>query len=208
MRTRERRVPHRERCTATVTSLPGGAAVTLGAEDGALELRRLAHLVRRGGYRRRVDLTDTTWRAALVVVGGLVLALLVGWLLLLAVLWRVSAGRTTWRDALRLLPDLVRLVRRLAADRDLPRGVRVRLWLLLGYLALPIDLVPDVLPVIGWADDVLAVVLVLRSVVRRAGPVALERHWPGTPEGLAAVRAACGLGGPTPRSRADAEGAG
>ena len=140
-----------------------------------------------------MDLPGTTWQTALAVVGGLVVAIVVCWLLLLAVLWRVSRGRTTWRDALRLLPDLVRLVRRLAGDRGLPRGVRVRLWLLLGYLALPVDLVPDVLPVIGWADDVIAVVLVLRSVARRAGPEALERHWPGTPEGLAAVRAACGL---------------
>ncbi|WP_257570951.1 DUF1232 domain-containing protein [Streptomyces sp. NP160] len=137
--------------------------------------------------------TGGAWGTLLAVAGGLVVALLVCWLLLLAVLWRVSRGRTTWRDALRLLPDLLRLVRRLAADRSLPRGVRVLLWLLLGYLALPVDLVPDVLPVIGWADDVIAVVLVLRSVVRRAGPQALERHWPGTPEGLAAVRSVCGL---------------
>ena len=51
----------------------------------------------------------------------------------------------------------------------------------------PVDLVPDVVPVIGYADDAVAVALVLRSVVRVAGPEALERHWPGTPEGLAAL---------------------
>ena len=72
-------------------------------------------------------------------------------------------------DALRLLPDLVGLLRRLAADRSLPRGVRVRLCLLLGYLAVPIDLVPDFVPVLGYADDAIVVALVLRSVVRRAG---------------------------------------
>ena len=59
---------------------------------------------------------------------------------------------------------------------------------LLGYLALPFDLVPDVIPVLGWADDAIVVALVLRSVVRRAGPEALARHWPGSPEGLAALR--------------------
>lgn len=139
-----------------------------------------------------VDLSGA-WGTALAVAGGLVVALVLCWLLLLAVLWRVSRGRTSWRDALRLLPDLLRLVRRLAADRTLPRGVRVRLWLLVAYLASPVDLVPDVLPVIGWADDVLVVVLVLRSVARRAGPQALERHWPGTPDGLAAIRSLCGL---------------
>jgi uncharacterized membrane protein YkvA (DUF1232 family) len=86
-----------------------------------------------------------------------------------------------------LLPDVVRLVRRLAADRGLPRGVRVRLGLLLVYLLSPIDLVPDFLPVIGYADDVVVVAWALRAVVRRAGPEALERHWPGTPAGLAVV---------------------
>jgi uncharacterized membrane protein YkvA (DUF1232 family) len=83
---------------------------------------------------------------------------------------------------------VVRLLRRLAADSTLPRGVRIRLWLLLAYLAMPFDLVPDAIPVLGYADDAIVVAVGLRSVTRRAGPAALERHWPGTPDGLAAVR--------------------
>ena len=117
-------------------------------------------------------------------VGGLVLL----WLLLVAALWATRPDELRLRELLRLLPDVLRLVRRLAADRTLPRGVRVRLWLLLGYLALPVDLVPDVVPVLGYADDAIVVALVLRSVVRRAGPDAVARHWPGTPDGLAALR--------------------
>lgn len=97
------------------------------------------------------------------------------------------------RRAARLIPDVARLVPRLARDRTLATGVRVRLWLLLAYLVSPIDLVPDMLPVIGWADDVILVLLVLRSVVRRAGPAALERHWPGSPAGLAALRRMAGV---------------
>lgn len=125
------------------------------------------------------------WAWALVgVVGGVVLL----WLALVAALWATHPDELRLRELLRLLPDVVRLVRRLAADPTLPRGVRVRLWLLLGYLALPFDLVPDMIPVLGWADDAIVVALVLRSVVRRAGPDALARHWPGSPEGLAAVR--------------------
>ena len=115
--------------------------------------------------------------------------LLVIWLAAVAVLWRLAPGEATLRDAARLVPDLARLVRRLAADPDLPRGVRVRLWLLLGYLLMPIDLVPDVIPVIGWADDLVLVALVLRSVLRVAGPDAVAHHWPGTPQGLAALQA-------------------
>lgn len=97
------------------------------------------------------------------------------------------------RDAMRLLPDLLRLFKRLAADPTLPRGVRVRLALLLGYLVLPFDLIPDFVPVLGYADDAIVVALALRSVTRRAGPAALSEHWPGTPEGLLAVRRLCRL---------------
>ena len=129
------------------------------------------------------------WATLLAVVGGV----LVVWALLLVLLWRARPEDLTVRDALRLLPDLVRLVRRLAADRTLPRGVRVRLWLLLGYLLMPVDLVPDVVPVLGYADDVVVVALALRSVVRRAGADALARHWPGEPAGLDVVRRLAGL---------------
>ena len=65
--------------------------------------------------------------------------------------------------------------------------MRVRLWLLLAYLLSPVDLVPDVVPVLGYADDVVVVALALRSVVRRAGAEALARHWPGDAAGLAVV---------------------
>lgn len=124
-------------------------------------------------------------------VVGVLLALLLVWLLLVVAFYvagRRAGEPARLRDALRLLPDVLRLVRRLAADRSLPRGLRWRLLLLLGYLAMPIDLVPDVIPVIGWADDAVVVALALRAVTRRAGPEALERHWPGTPDGLAALR--------------------
>jgi uncharacterized membrane protein YkvA (DUF1232 family) len=119
---------------------------------------------------------------------GVLAGLLVCWLVLVAVLWRSRPDELGLRELLRLLPDVLRLVHRLAGDDTLPRGVRVRLWLLLAYLAMPIDLVPDFVPVLGHADDAIVVVLVLRSVVRRAGAEAVARHWPGTPEGLAALR--------------------
>lgn len=122
-----------------------------------------------------------------IVAGSLALL----WLLMLAMLWRVKPDDVTLRDAVRLVPDLLRLLKRLAADQSLPRGVRVRLGLLLGYLAMPIDLVPDFIPVLGYADDVVVVAIVLRSVIRAAGPEALERHWPGTPEGLRVIRTLC-----------------
>ena len=81
-----------------------------------------------------------------------------------------SIPATASTDMLRLLPDTVVLLRRLAADPDLPRGVRIRLVLLLVYLILPIDLIPDFIPVLGYADDAIIVAIALRSVTRRAWP--------------------------------------
>ena len=132
------------------------------------------------------------WVQIAGVVAGSVALL---WLVMLALLWRAKPDDVTLRDAVRLVPDLLRLLKRLAGDATLPRGVRTRLWLLLGYLAMPIDLVPDFIPVLGYADDVVVVAVVLRSVVRAAGPAALERHWPGTPEGLRVIRTLCGQDG-------------
>ncbi len=86
----------------------------------------------------------------------------------------------------------MRLIRRLAADKTVPAGVRVRLILLLVYLASPIDLVPDFVPVLGYADDAVIVALVLRSVTRHAGPEAVQRHWPGSPEGLQVIQKLAG----------------
>lgn len=131
------------------------------------------------------------WWADLLISAGV--AFLVLWLALLAVLWRSGRGLGGLTEAARLLPDLLRLVSRLARDRSLPRGVRIRLWLLLAYLASPVDLVPDVVPVVGYADDAIVVAIALRSVVRAAGAEPLERHWPGSPQGLAVVRRLAGV---------------
>ncbi|MGO4228505.1 YkvA family protein [Arthrobacter sp. YAF34] len=135
------------------------------------------------------------WETLAGVIGGV----LVVYAVLLLLLWayaRRHPETVTMKDALRLLPDLLRLIRRLLADRSVAVGVRVRLALLLLYLASPIDLVPDFIPVIGYADDVVIVALVLRSVISRAGADAVRRHWPGTPEGLAVMLRLAGLGTP------------
>ncbi|HEX3289529.1 MAG TPA: DUF1232 domain-containing protein [Mycobacterium sp.] len=129
------------------------------------------------------------WSVPVALACGLLLL----WLLIVAVLYCVRPDSASVTQALRLLPDLIRLFKRLLADRTLPSGIRFRVLLLLAYLALPIDLIPDFVPVLGYADDAIVVALVLRSVSRRAGPDVLAAHWPGTPEGLAAVQRMCGL---------------
>jgi uncharacterized membrane protein YkvA (DUF1232 family) len=96
-------------------------------------------------------------------------------------------------DAARLMPDLVLLVRDLARDRTIPRRVRVRIWILLAWMASPIDAIPDVVPVIGVLDDLILVYVVLRSVARSAGGESMARHWHGTPDGLRVVERFLGL---------------
>jgi uncharacterized membrane protein YkvA (DUF1232 family) len=131
------------------------------------------------------------WWADLIV--SVVSALVLVWLGLVVVLWRTGRGRSGLSEAARLLPDLLQLVSRLARDRALPHGVRIRLWLLLAYLASPIDVIPDFIPIVGYADDAIVVALALRSVVRVAGPESLNRHWPGSPDGLVVVRQLAGI---------------
>jgi uncharacterized membrane protein YkvA (DUF1232 family) len=133
-----------------------------------------------------------SWHALVAVAVGL----LVVWLLLVVALLvgaRRTGRRMSLRDAVRLVPDVVRMLRRVAADPAVPRRIRVGLWLLLAYVVLPIDLVPDFIPVIGLADEVVVIAVALRYLARRLGPERLERHWPGTPEGLAAVRRLTGV---------------
>ena len=138
-------------------------------------------------------MTGSMWWDMLI---GIAAALLLAWLALVAVLLVARARGGLLREALRVLPDLLRLVRRLAVDPTLPRGVRIRLGLLLAYLAFPIDLIPDIIPILGYADDAIIVTVVLRSVVRRAGLDAVRSHWPGTDDGFAALARLIGLGSP------------
>ncbi|HMZ14937.1 MAG TPA: DUF1232 domain-containing protein [Mycobacterium sp.] len=124
---------------------------------------------------------------------GAVAALAVVWLLLGIALWVAKPDDVGIQDMLRLLPDVLRLLKRLATDPELPRRVRVALVVLLVFIVSPIDLIPDFIPAIGYADDVIITALVLRWVSRTAGADALARQWPGTPDGLAAVRRLCGM---------------
>jgi uncharacterized membrane protein YkvA (DUF1232 family) len=123
------------------------------------------------------------WQALL----GVGVALLLVWLALVIALLIARPSANVITESLRLMPDLLRLVARLARDQALPRQVRVRLGLLLAYLAFPLDLIPDMVPVLGYADDVIVVLWALRSLIRAVGEEPIRRHWPGTPTGCEAL---------------------
>lgn len=136
---------------------------------------------------RPSSLLERTVPDWLVIVLSVIAGLLVLWIALIVTLWvqQRRLGRTVnWREIVRLVPDVVRLIRRLAADPQTPTGTRWMLGGLLAYLLLPIDLVPDFIPVLGYADDAISVVLVLRFAIRHAGMESIEKHWPGTEAGL------------------------
>ena len=107
----------------------------------------------------------------------------------LAVLALVVAGRRTDARALAgFIPDCLVLVKRLLADRRVPRRRKLLLVLLVAYLAMPIDLVPDFIPVAGQLDDAIVVALVLRAVLRSGGEELLHEHWSGPLRSLDLVR--------------------
>jgi uncharacterized membrane protein YkvA (DUF1232 family) len=106
----------------------------------------------------------------------------------LCVLALVLAGRRGDARALaRFIPDCLVLFRRLMADPRVGRRDKLVLGALVGCLALPVDLVPDFLPVIGQLDDAIVVALVLRLVLRASGEALVSEHSPGPPESLAAL---------------------
>lgn len=132
----------------------------------------------------------------MLILAAVIVGLTVMWVALVVVLWvqqRRVGNRVDWREVARLVPDVIRLVKRLAADPDVPRATRWWLIGLLCYLLLPFDLIPDFLPVIGFADDAIAIMIALRYAVHHAGEEAVMRHWPGTRRGLDSVLALAGV---------------
>jgi uncharacterized membrane protein YkvA (DUF1232 family) len=123
----------------------------------------------------------TTW-----VLLGVALVLV---LYALAVLALVIRGRHDDARALAgFIPDCLVLVKRLLHDPRVPRRRKLLLGLLVLYLASPIDLVPDFVPVAGQFDDAIVVALVLRAVVRAGGDELLREHWPGPERSLDVIR--------------------
>jgi uncharacterized membrane protein YkvA (DUF1232 family) len=126
------------------------------------------------------------------------------WLVLsfavVAFLWLVLVGglflvgrRKEARALATFIPDCIVLVSRLLQDERVPRRRKLLLVALVGYLALPFDLVPDFIPVAGQLDDVLVVAFVLRRFLRSGDEPLVREHWPGPERSLRLVLRAAGV---------------
>ena len=125
-------------------------------------------------------------------LASILIALVGAWLVLVAMLWILRPRDVRLTELVRLIPDLLRLVRSLLSDRSTPLGVRLALVALLAWLVNPIDLIPEFIPVLGPLDDVIVAVLVLRYVRACLGDDELRRRWAGSDDGYDLLRTVLG----------------
>jgi uncharacterized membrane protein YkvA (DUF1232 family) len=82
------------------------------------------------------------------------------------------------------VPATVKLVGRLLRDERVDRRERIAAGLALAYVVLPIDIIPDHVPVLGKVDDVAIVVVALTRLVDAAGADVVREHWDADAESL------------------------
>jgi uncharacterized membrane protein YkvA (DUF1232 family) len=112
----------------------------------------------------------------LVIAVAVVLA---SWLVLIFLATRLPEGLA--KDLAAFLPSCVTMLRRLRTDPRVPRRAKVAIAFAAVYVVLPIDVIPDFLPVIGVLDDVVIVALALRYAGRRVPRAVVTDAWPGNP---------------------------
>lgn len=116
----------------------------------------------------------------------------------IAVVALVALGRRTQAHELAtLIPNLLVLFRGLLRDPRVPRGAKLWVGLAVVWIASPIDLIPEFVPVAGPLDDAIVAALVLRHLLRRTPEGVVSEHWRGSPATLAAIV------GPGREARAD-----
>jgi len=121
----------------------------------------------------------TSLRGWLAGLGIALLCLVASWALLLVLARRLPPGLL--RDLAAFIPDCVTTVRRLRKDPRVPRRARIAIVIAGIWVASPIDLIPEFIPVIGPLDDIVVVALALRYAGRQVPREVLMAAWPGEP---------------------------
>ena len=108
------------------------------------------------------------------------------WLIGIIVL--IALGRRSQaRELATLIPNLLALFRGLLREPRVPRSAKLWLALAVLWIASPVDLVPEFVPVAGPIDDAIVAALVLRHLLRRTEWSVLLEHWRGDPATLEAI---------------------
>jgi uncharacterized membrane protein YkvA (DUF1232 family) len=118
-------------------------------------------------------------RGWLIGLGVAVATLLCSWGLLLILARRLPPG--VLRDLAAFIPDCITTVRRLRKDPRVPRKAKLAIVFAGLWVASPIDLIPEFLPIIGPLDDIVVVALALRYAGRQVPRDVLLQAWPGEP---------------------------
>ena len=116
------------------------------------------------------------------VVAAFAILVLVWLALVLALI--AFGKRTLAREIASLVPNLTRLFTGLVRDPRVPRRAKLVLGVTALYLAMPIDLIPDFIPIAGQLDDAIVAAFALRYVISATPREIVAEHWPGDPDTL------------------------
>jgi uncharacterized membrane protein YkvA (DUF1232 family) len=117
-------------------------------------------------------------------VAGVAVALVAVWVLLLLLFWLLRPKDVPVREVVRVIPDVLRLLKALVTDGSVPLDARIVLVVLIAWILSPIDLIPEFIPGLGPLDDVIVAVVALRYVRRRIGIDGIRARWAGSDDGL------------------------
>lgn len=119
------------------------------------------------------------------LVGDILIGLVAAWIVVLVALVVFRPKGVPLRELIRVVPDVIRLLKSVIGDRRVPIDVRAVLAFLLVWIISPIDLIPEFVPILGPLDDVVVAAVALRYTRRRLGSADLRRRWTGSEEGFA-----------------------
>ena len=126
------------------------------------------------------------------LVVGIVVGLIALWAVLLVIFWLLRPKGVPVREILRVVPDVVRLLRSIISDHSAPLDVRLVIGGLILWIISPLDLIPEFIPGLGPLDDVIVAVVALRYIRRRLGIDDLRGRWLGSADGFALVERVIG----------------
>jgi uncharacterized membrane protein YkvA (DUF1232 family) len=119
------------------------------------------------------------------IILGIVVGIALLWAVVLVLFWFFRPKGVSVREVVRIVPDVVRMLRDIVRDPASPLDVRFVLVGLLAWIVSPIDLIPEFIPVLGPMDDAVVAIVALRYVRRRIGVTPMRARWPGTEDGFA-----------------------